>query len=124
MAKGLSRKSTVHEGNAGGKSTLRRFHYLMLQERTFSLEPFSTDIVHFPLLQGSINSSKNGLLFKYGYMKIMVQFQTVFSEFESTEVDAILSYIVTCDLLMGSQEQKLQQILCSSLLKGSYQCIL
>ncbi len=27
MAKGLSCKSTVHEGNAGGKSTLRRFHY-------------------------------------------------------------------------------------------------
>ncbi len=26
MPKGLSGKRTVHEGNAGGKSTLRRFH--------------------------------------------------------------------------------------------------
>ena len=30
MAKGLSGKRTVHEGNAGGKSTLRRFHFYMV----------------------------------------------------------------------------------------------
>ena len=29
MPKGLSAKVTVHEGNAGGKSTLRHFHYML-----------------------------------------------------------------------------------------------
>ncbi len=31
MAKGLSGKRTVQEGNAGGKSTLRRFHFVYKQ---------------------------------------------------------------------------------------------
>ena len=30
MAKGLSGKRTVHEENSGGKSTLRRFHYVYI----------------------------------------------------------------------------------------------
>ena len=30
MPKGLSAKATVHEGNAGGKSMLRRFHVILI----------------------------------------------------------------------------------------------
>ena len=33
MPKGLSAKVTVHEGNTGGKSTLRRFHLLQDQRK-------------------------------------------------------------------------------------------
>ncbi len=37
MAKGLWGKRIVHEGNAGGKSTLRRFHYQYFREHDKSI---------------------------------------------------------------------------------------
>ncbi len=39
MARGLSGKRTVHEGNAGGKSMLRRFHLVYNQVYLVTIPP-------------------------------------------------------------------------------------
>ncbi len=51
MSKGLSGKRTVHEGNAGGKSTLRRFNfYLKFIPERFLNKQRAVDVISIAIV--------------------------------------------------------------------------